>query len=152
MRVQTGLGPWAPLSRAWAVVWVTVFDAAPCFTIISPMTAGRRWPGMLWDVDYLWAKLDCKIFCLLPPLGMWPHTSVTQTCLCLSLSFSPFQYTLHGPSFMTVNWAHSFLVSLVFSLEQLLIKKCTLVEWSRVYQMSLWWRSHYCRHYLCYKI
>ncbi|XP_073783924.1 ral GTPase-activating protein subunit alpha-2 isoform X15 [Danio rerio] len=20
--------------------------------------AGRRWPGMLWDVDYLWAKLD----------------------------------------------------------------------------------------------
>lgn len=26
----------------------------------APVTACRRWPGMVWDVEYPWAKLDCK--------------------------------------------------------------------------------------------
>ncbi|XP_077094755.1 ral GTPase-activating protein subunit alpha-2 isoform X8 [Siphateles boraxobius] len=70
-----------------------VFSPSPSYWPTGG-AAGRRWPGMVWDVDYLWAKLDCKTFCLLPPLGMWPHTSVTQTCLFHSSSLH-FQYTLH---------------------------------------------------------
>ncbi|XP_073783922.1 ral GTPase-activating protein subunit alpha-2 isoform X13 [Danio rerio] len=34
-----------------------VFSPSPSYWP-SGGAAGRRWPGMLWDVDYLWAKLD----------------------------------------------------------------------------------------------
>nr|XP_055029089.1 ral GTPase-activating protein subunit alpha-2 isoform X2 [Misgurnus anguillicaudatus] len=38
-----------------------VFSPSPSYW---PTTgaAGRRWPGMVWDVEYHWAKLDCKTF------------------------------------------------------------------------------------------
>lgn len=36
------------------------------------MTACRRWPGMVWDMEYPWAKLDCKILPASSTLGMMP--------------------------------------------------------------------------------
>lgn len=44
------------------LLWLTLLPLTchPCF-----MTACRRWPGMVWDMEYPWAKLDCKIACFL---------------------------------------------------------------------------------------
>lgn len=36
------------------------------------MTACRRWPGMVWDMEYPWAKLDCKTLPASSTLGMMP--------------------------------------------------------------------------------
>ncbi|XP_059375407.1 ral GTPase-activating protein subunit alpha-2-like isoform X6 [Carassius carassius] len=67
--------------------------------------AGRRWPGMVWDMDYFWAKLDCKTF--LPASStrhVAPHFCYTNSSFTSSVSLSPpFQCTLHVPCFMTVN-------------------------------------------------
>lgn len=46
------------------------------------MTACRRWPGMVWDMEYPWAKLDCKTLPASSILGMTPGigllTSITS--------------------------------------------------------------------------
>ena len=39
------------------------------------MTACRRWPGMVWDMEYPWAKLDCKTLPASSTLGMTPSPS-----------------------------------------------------------------------------
>lgn len=36
------------------------------------MTACRRWPGMVWDMEYPWAKVDCKTLPASSTLGMMP--------------------------------------------------------------------------------
>ncbi|XP_030213010.1 ral GTPase-activating protein subunit alpha-2 isoform X2 [Gadus morhua] len=59
-----------------------VFSPSPSYYPMSG-TACRRWPGMVWDMEYPWAKLDCKTLCLLlsrsrrmtdPPLSPPPPT------------------------------------------------------------------------------
>ncbi|KAM3595477.1 uncharacterized protein V6R79_024062 [Siganus canaliculatus] len=40
-----------------------VFSPSPGYPISG--TACRRWPGMVWDMEYPWAKLDCKTACFL---------------------------------------------------------------------------------------
>lgn len=44
---------------------------APFFINISSMTAGRRWPGMIWDMECSWAKLECKPF--FSPISLCRH-------------------------------------------------------------------------------
>ncbi|GLD71608.1 ral GTPase-activating protein subunit alpha-2 isoform X1 [Lates japonicus] len=34
-----------------------VFSPSPGYPMSG--TACRRWPGMVWDMEYPWAKLDC---------------------------------------------------------------------------------------------
>ncbi|XP_053700335.1 ral GTPase-activating protein subunit alpha-2 isoform X3 [Synchiropus splendidus] len=40
-----------------------VFSPSPSYPISG--TACRRWPGMVWDLEYPWAKMDCKTACFL---------------------------------------------------------------------------------------
>ncbi|XP_032402690.1 ral GTPase-activating protein subunit alpha-2 isoform X2 [Xiphophorus hellerii] len=40
-----------------------VFSPSPSYSASG--TACRRWPGMVWDMEYPWAKLDCKTACFL---------------------------------------------------------------------------------------
>ncbi|KAM4541996.1 ral GTPase-activating protein subunit alpha-2 isoform 2-T2 [Odontesthes bonariensis] len=40
-----------------------VFSPSPGYPVSG--TACRRWPGMVWDMDYPWAKVDCKTACFL---------------------------------------------------------------------------------------
>ncbi|KAK5886025.1 hypothetical protein CesoFtcFv8_017104 [Champsocephalus esox] len=35
-----------------------VFSPSPGYPMSG--TACRRWPGMVWDMEYPWAKLDCS--------------------------------------------------------------------------------------------
>ncbi|CAL8299676.1 unnamed protein product [Boreogadus saida] len=37
-----------------------VFSPSPSYYPMSG-TACRRWPGMVWDMEYPWAKLDCSL-------------------------------------------------------------------------------------------
>ncbi|XP_037397957.1 ral GTPase-activating protein subunit alpha-2 isoform X1 [Pygocentrus nattereri] len=37
-----------------------VFSPSPTYYPMSG-TAGRRWPGMVWDTEYSWAKLECSL-------------------------------------------------------------------------------------------
>ncbi|MED6283105.1 hypothetical protein CHARACLAT_005305 [Characodon lateralis] len=36
---------------------------SPSHAYSASGTACRRWPGMVWDMEYPWAKLDCKTAC-----------------------------------------------------------------------------------------
>ncbi|XP_030574341.1 ral GTPase-activating protein subunit alpha-2 isoform X2 [Archocentrus centrarchus] len=47
-----------------------VFSPSPGYPMSG--TACRRWPGMVWDMEYPWAKLDCKTLPASSILGMTP--------------------------------------------------------------------------------
>ncbi|XP_041809088.1 ral GTPase-activating protein subunit alpha-2 isoform X4 [Chelmon rostratus] len=47
-----------------------VFSPSPGYPMSG--TACRRWPGMVWDMEYPWAKLDCKTLPASSTLGMTP--------------------------------------------------------------------------------
>ncbi|XP_077945941.1 ral GTPase-activating protein subunit alpha-2 isoform X7 [Gasterosteus aculeatus] len=47
-----------------------VFSPSPGYPMSG--TACRRWPGMVWDTEYPWAKLDCKTLPASSTLGMTP--------------------------------------------------------------------------------
>lgn len=54
--------------REW--LWVSPFillwlPLLPLTCHPCSMTACRRWPGMVWNMEYPWAKLDCKTACFL---------------------------------------------------------------------------------------
>ncbi|XP_071327187.1 ral GTPase-activating protein subunit alpha-2 isoform X2 [Trachinotus anak] len=50
-----------------------VFSPSPGYPMSG--TACRRWPGMVWDMEYPWAKLDCKTLPASSTLGMTPSHS-----------------------------------------------------------------------------
>nr|XP_046269818.1 ral GTPase-activating protein subunit alpha-2 isoform X3 [Scatophagus argus] len=50
-----------------------VFSPSPGYPMSG--TACRRWPGMVWDTEYPWAKLDCKILAASSTFGMTPFPS-----------------------------------------------------------------------------
>ncbi|XP_050933983.1 ral GTPase-activating protein subunit alpha-2 isoform X2 [Lates calcarifer] len=50
-----------------------VFSPSPGYPMSG--TACRRWPGMVWDMEYPWAKLDCKTLPASSTLGMMPSHS-----------------------------------------------------------------------------
>lgn len=57
----------------WSILlWLPLLPLTchPC-----SMTACRRWPGMVWDMEYPWAKLDCKTLLASSTLGMTPSRS-----------------------------------------------------------------------------
>ncbi|XP_049918668.1 ral GTPase-activating protein subunit alpha-2 isoform X4 [Epinephelus moara] len=51
-----------------------VFSPSPGYPMSG--TACRRWPGMVWDMEYPWAKLDCKTLPASSTLGMTPTTNI----------------------------------------------------------------------------
>ncbi|XP_078031113.1 ral GTPase-activating protein subunit alpha-2 isoform X6 [Epinephelus lanceolatus] len=51
-----------------------VFSPSPGYPMSG--TACRRWPGMVWDMEYPWAKLDCKTLPASSTLGMMPTTNI----------------------------------------------------------------------------
>ncbi|XP_047013619.1 ral GTPase-activating protein subunit alpha-2 isoform X1 [Ictalurus punctatus] len=62
-----------------------VFSPSPTYYPMSG-TAGRRWPGMVWDMEYSWAKLECKPFF---PISLFRHVIpvclITQTPVLLQV-------------------------------------------------------------------
>ncbi|XP_028251013.1 ral GTPase-activating protein subunit alpha-2 isoform X2 [Parambassis ranga] len=53
-----------------------VFSPSPGYPMSG--TACRRWPGMVWDMEYPWAKLDCKTLPAFSTLGMTPSHDPTN--------------------------------------------------------------------------
>lgn len=60
------------------------------------MTACRRWPGMVWNMEYPWAKLDCKTLPASSTLGMMPTAPPPHQHLSIPFRLANVNPTFHS--------------------------------------------------------